>query len=40
MATRSGTRDPGSSVDSACTLENEAVRSFIRQGVFSPRETR
>ena len=40
IAIRSGTRQPGSSVDSACTLAYDAVRSFIRHGVFSPRDTR
>ena len=40
IAIRSGTSVPGSSVDSACTFAYDAVRSFIRQGVFSPRDTR
>ena len=40
IAIRSGTRQPGISVASACTLAYEAVRSFSRHGVFSPRDTR
>src|SRR5258706_13955906 len=32
IAIRSGTRQPGSNLDSACTLANEAVRSLGRHG--------
>src|SRR4029450_8915514 len=40
IAIRSGTRQPGIRVDSACTFEYDAVRSLSRHGVLSPRETR
>ena len=40
IATMSAIRLPGSSQDSACTLENDAERSLSRHGVLSPRETR
>ena len=39
-ATRSATRQPATTSGSAATLLNDALRSFIRHGVFSPRETR
>ena len=40
IATMSATTQPVSTSGSTATLLKEAVRSFIRHGVFSPRETR
>ena len=40
IATMSATRQPSSTSGSTAMLLNDALRSFIRQGVFSPRETR
>ena len=36
----SATRQPSSTSGSTAMLLNDALRSFIRHGVFSPRETR
>jgi hypothetical protein len=40
IATMSATRQPSSTSGSTAMLLNDALRSFIRHGVFSPRETR
>src|SRR5665811_842803 len=40
MATMSATTQPVSTSGSTAMLLNDALRSFIRHGVFSPRETR
>ena len=40
IATRSATTVPLTISGSTATLLNDAVRSFSRHGVFSPRETR